>query len=102
MRYTAAGHTIGTQVGHELETEIEHIERNSCLSVHVHMPYKEGYDESWFKDGQEVWGNREQQNVGQLHDILKSVFFPIDQHSDACATISHLIEGTERILSSMG
>ncbi|KAI2503011.1 Death-like domain of SPT6 [Fragilaria crotonensis] len=95
MRYTSAGHLMGSPAGQELEAEIKQVERNSCLqflrileaehlgliSVHVHMPYK-NENESWFKEAREVWANRENHNIGPLLDKLEAVFFPLDQDSD--------------------
>jgi transcription elongation factor SPT6 len=88
--------SMGVEDGKEYDKEMMRREKDSCLhylkileaehlgyiSVHVHMPYKHTDDESWFNEGREIWGNRENQEIGPLLEELEKVFLPADGDTD--------------------
>lgn len=82
--------------GKEYDKEMRRREKESCLNylrileaerlglvlVHIHMPYKRSDDESWFKEGREIWADRDNQEIAPLLNELEKVFFPADGDSD--------------------
>jgi transcription elongation factor SPT6 len=87
---------MGVAAGNEYDKEMKHRENTSCLtylrileaeqlgqvSVHIHMPYKYTDEESWYKEGRDVWGSRDNQEIDPLIEELEKVLLPADGDSD--------------------
>jgi transcription elongation factor SPT6 len=84
--------SMGFEEGKEFEKEMKRREIESCLhylrileaehlgliSVHVHMPYKEMDEESWFTEDKELWADRERQDFSSLLNPLEKVLLPLE------------------------
>lgn len=87
---------MGAEEAIEYDKEMSRREKDSCLqflrileaehlgyiTLHIHMPYATTNDESWFKEERDVWGNRENQEIGHLMNDLEQAFLPADGDTD--------------------